>query len=147
MATRERLRSYRFGDRMQIKRGLHRTGVLDVEATRRQAEAEGYSVFVLPETGIVDRASFFDAVRATFPLDPPLVGSRSWDALSDSLWEGLHAHAGKQIVIVWQGTHAIATAAPSEFEVALNVLTDITKTLADPLATGDQPKKVTILVE
>jgi hypothetical protein len=132
---------------MEIKPGLHRPGVLDVEETRRQAEAAGYMTFVLPETGILDRASFFDAVRATFPLDPPLLGSRSWDALSDSLWEGLHAHAAKRIVILWPGTHSMATSSPSEFEIALHVLADIAASLANPRATCEQPKEVAILVE
>src|SRR5208282_6398864 len=77
---------------MEFKIGLTRTGALDAEATRRQAEQSGYTTFMLPEKGIVDRVSFFEAVRTTLPLDPPLVGSRSWDALSDSLWEGLYSH-------------------------------------------------------
>ena len=56
---------------MEIKAGFCRTGTLDTEAIRRQAEQAGYTTFVLPEKGIIDRGSFFDAVRATFPLDPP----------------------------------------------------------------------------
>jgi hypothetical protein len=132
---------------MQIKAGLHRTGALDVEAARRQAEEAGYTAFVLPEIGIVDRVSFFDAVRATFPLDPPLLGSRSWDALSDSLWEGLHTHAAKRIAILWSGTRTMANSAPSEFEIALNVLADVASSLADPRATCEQPKEVAVLVE
>ena len=56
---------------MDIKIGLQRTGTLDVEATRRRAEQAGFATFVLP-MDIVDRASFFAAVRTTFPLDPPL---------------------------------------------------------------------------
>jgi hypothetical protein len=33
------------------------------------------------------REAFFDTVRSALPMDPPLVSCRSWDALSDSLWE------------------------------------------------------------
>lgn len=132
---------------MNLKPGLHRTGALDVVTTRRQAEHVGFTVFVLPETGVVDRASFFDAVRATLPLDPPILGSRSWDALSDSLWEGLHTHPAKRIVIVWPGTGDIADSATAEFELALNVLADVASSLADPQATRDGPKEVAVLVE
>lgn len=132
---------------MEIKPGLHRTGALDVDATQRQVEQAGYTTFVLPKTGIVDRASFFDAVRATFPLDPPLLGSRSWDALSDSLWEGLYTHAARRIAILWPSTRAMASSASADFETALNVLADVASSLADPRATRDNPKEVAVLVE
>lgn len=132
---------------MEIKPGLHRTGVLDVEATRRQAEEMGYATFVLPDTGIIDRASFFDAVRTTFRLDPPLLGSRSWDALSDSLWEGLYTHDARRVAILWPSTQAMTRSAPADFETALNVLADVASSLANPRATRDNPKEVAVLVE
>jgi RNAse (barnase) inhibitor barstar len=132
---------------MELKPGLHRTGVLDIEATRCQAEHAGYTMFVLPAEHIVDRASFFDAIRATFPLDPPLVGSRSWDALSDSLWEGLSTHHARRIAILWPSTRAMASASSSDFEIALNVLADVANSLADPRATCGNPKEIAVLVE
>lgn len=98
--------------------------------------------------GIVDadHTSFFDAVRATLPLDP-LVGSRSWDALSDSLWEGLYLHAGLRCAILWPGADTLAARSVGTFETALAVLADVAKLLADPVATCDHPKEVVILVE
>ena len=134
-------------DGMEIKAGLNRTGPIDAEATRHQAEEAGYTVFVLPEKGIVDRASFFDAVRATFPLDPPVVTCRSWDALSDSLWEGLHTHAAQRIAILWLGTRLMARLAPTDFEIAMEVLTHVANGLADKRATCNKPKEVAVLVE
>jgi hypothetical protein len=132
---------------MTFKPGLSRTGSLEVETTRRQAEQAGYTTFVLPTEGIVGRASFFDAVRTTFPLDPPLSGSHSWDAMSDSLWEGLYTHDARRIAILWPNARVMADAAPSDFEMALNVLADVASLLADPRATVDKPKEVTVLVE
>lgn len=132
---------------MELKPGLQRTGVLDVKATRRQAEEAGFTTFVLPAKNIVDRASFFDAVRATFPLDPPLVGSRSWDALSDSLWEGLYTHPARRILILWPSARAMESSASSDFETALNVLSDVANLLGDRQATRDNPKEVAVLVE
>lgn len=132
---------------MEIKHGLQRTGALDVEAARLNAEQAGFAVFVLPTTGIVDRSSFFDAVRMTFPLDPPLTGSHSWDALSDSLWEGLYTFSALRIAIIWQGTRAIATSASSDFEMALDVLSDVADLLADPQTTHGTTKELAILVE
>lgn len=131
---------------MEIKKGLHRTGALNVEATRLGAEQAGFTVFVLP-TGIVDRTSFFDAVRATFPLDPPLVGSRSWEALSDSLWEGLYTHPARRIAIVWQGTRSMASSTAPDFDMALHVLSDVANLLADLQATRGTTKELAILAE
>lgn len=132
---------------MELRPGLSRAAALDVETTRRQASEAGYTTFVLPASGIVDRASFFDAVRATLPLDPPVVGARSWDALSDSLWEGLYALPDQRIAILWPNARTMARTASSDFETALNVLTDVVSLLADPRATVGRPKEVAIVVE
>jgi len=132
---------------MELRPGLSRVVALDVEATRRQASDEGYVTFVLPASGVVDRASFFNAMRATLPLDPPVVGSHSWDALSDSLWEGLHALPDQRIAILWPNARTMARAASSDFEMALNVLTDVASLLADPRATAGKPKEVALVVE
>ena len=113
---------------IKLRSGLQQTEVLDLEATRLRAEQAGFTTFALPKHGVVDRASFFDAIRATFPLDPPLVGSRSWDALSDSLWEGLYAHESRRIAILWPTARTMATAALSEFETARQVLVDVAST-------------------
>jgi len=132
---------------VQIKPGLTRTGSFDPQATRREAERVGYTTFVLPERGIVDRASFFEAVRATLPLDPPVVGSSSWEALSDSLWEGLFCHSAQRIAILWLGTQTMATSAPKDLETALDVLADVANLLADPEATVNTPKEIAGVVE
>jgi hypothetical protein len=132
---------------MRIQPGLSRVDTLEVEVARREAERAGYTTFVLPETGICDRASFFEAVRATFPLDPPLIGSRSWDALSDSLWEGLYRHTARRIAILWPKARSMAGSAPADFETAVNVLADVANSLADQRATNDNPKEIAILVE
>jgi hypothetical protein len=132
---------------MEIKPGLHRIGTLNVEEIRRHAERAGFFTFVLPASGISDRASFNDAVRATFPLDPPLVGSRSWEALSDSLWQGLFTHDARRIAILWPNAQAMASSASSDFDVVLNVLADIVSSLADPRMTRNRPKEVTVMVE
>lgn len=132
---------------MQLRPGLLRTEVLDVDAGRRQAEQQGYATFVLPSEGLVDRVSFFEAIRATLPLDPPLVGTRSWDALSDSLWEGLSTHGSRRIAILWPNARAMAAVAPEDFEIAISLLEDVATSLADPRATRDNPKEVALLIE
>jgi len=120
--------------------------MLDVEATRQKME-QGGSSFVLPAQRIVDRASFFEAVRATVPLDPPVVSSGSWDALADSLWEGLYTHPARRTAIIWSNARAMEGFAPVDFETALDVLADVASLLADCQATRNEPKEVMILVE
>lgn len=132
---------------MELRPGLIRTTSLDVEATRREANHAGYTTFVLPAEDIVDRVSFFNAVRATLPLDPPLMGTRSWDAMSDSLWEGLYGLPDQRIAILWPNARAMASAASPDFEMALNVLTDVATSLANPHATRGKPKELTVIIE
>jgi hypothetical protein len=132
---------------MDLEHGIQHVSERDLETRRREAEEAGYTTFVLPGSGVVDRSSFFDAVRATFPLDPPLLGSDSWDALSDSLREGLHTHAVQRIAILWPSTSNMATSAASDFALAMQLLADVATTLADPQATCGKPKQVAIVVE
>ena len=126
--------------------GLHRRSRLDIQSMRHQAEQMGYTVFVLPEKDIKDRTSFFDAVRTTFPLDPPLLGSRSWDALSDSLWEGLRKHNNHKIVVIWKNTQQMSEEAFPELTIALKVLEDIAILLSDEAATCGRNKHVEVYV-
>jgi hypothetical protein len=132
---------------MDMHPGLIRWANLDVEQARRQAEEVGYATYVLPAQGVVDRPSFFEAVRVTLPLDPPVVGCDSWDALSDSLWEGLYALADRRIAVVWPNARTMASVAAADFEMALNVLRDVAGLLADERATRGHPKEVSIIVQ
>ncbi len=75
---------------MKLKPGVHEVSPSEAERLRAEATAVGATVYLLSGDEIVDRDSFFDAVRATLPLDPLLVGYyNSWDALSDSIWVGV----------------------------------------------------------
>jgi Barstar (barnase inhibitor) len=132
---------------MELRPGLVRAVALDVEATRREAEKAGYTTFVLPAEGIVDRASFFNTIRATFPLDPPLMSSCIWDAMSDSLWQGLYTHPSRRIAILWPNARVMARSAASDFKEALTVLTQVARSLGDPRFTRGKPKEIAVIVE
>jgi hypothetical protein len=128
-----------------MQRGIIRTASQDVEETIERARQAGLAVYLLPPSGIRDRDDFFNAVRETLPLDPPLVSNRSWDALSDSLWGGLDALSAGHVVIVWANSDVMARAAPVDYETALEILTDIADTLAERDFT-DRPKEVSIIL-
>jgi len=96
--------------------------------------------------GINSRESFFDAVRSNLPVDPPLVGSRSWEALSDSLWQGLFATDADMMVIAWRDSGTMTLHAPGDYELAIDVLGHVASTLADPRATQGKPRQLSVYV-
>ncbi|MFD7797159.1 barstar family protein [Streptomyces sp. NPDC059759] len=96
--------------------------------------------------GRVDRSSFFSAVRDSLPLDPPLESSRSWDALSDSLWDGRHTMPASQVVVLWAGAGPPETGQEQDFQHALWILRDLVDTLADGQLTVGAPTKLTFRV-
>lgn len=130
---------------MKPERGLHYMTIVDIDATRRELEASGWRVLVLPE-GITDRRSFFDGVRSRIPLDPPVLGDRKWDALSDSLWSGLDSLDADRIAIIWPESRTMAELAPDDFDIARTILADVTASLADAEATAGEPKEVTAML-
>ena len=110
---------------MEFRPGVTAVDHTEAGALVRTARDEGALVHLL--SGAVDRTTFFEAVRSTFPLDPPLSSSHIWDALEDSLWEGL-LQTGHQVqVIVWPDASAFQTAAPNDYATAIQVLTAVSQ--------------------
>ena len=132
---------------MELTRGLHRTGPFDAVDLCSRLTKAGHVTLPLPDDRVVDKASFIDAIRAAFPLDPPLEGSDNWDALRDSLWGGLFVHPASRIAIVWPNARAMEASAQADFEIAIDVLADIAITLGEARFTNDKPKDVTVLVD
>jgi hypothetical protein len=131
---------------MKLQPGVIIARQPDLASYVQTAQEERVPVYMLPRTGIVDRASFFDALRATLPLDPPIRSARSWDALSDSLWGGLEALDADQVLIVWPNAAAMIPASRMEYDQALTLLRDMATLLADPKVMKGKPKQVSIIV-
>lgn len=109
--------------------------------------ASGWRVYLVPD-GIDGKEQFFDAVVATFPLDPPLerMGD-SWDALADSLWGGLDALPETQVAILWPDPLTLADGDPAAYEIAMSILADLTQSLRNPdLLGGGSPTTVAVAV-
>ncbi|KNE81693.1 hypothetical protein ADZ36_15235 [Streptomyces fradiae] len=105
----------------------------------RAAASEDCLLFQLSTEGRSGREAFFDAARRTLPLGPPLAGSRSWDALADSLWEGIRALERDRVVLLWPDAASFAETSPEEFRTAVDVLTDVAVSLSDEHATVGRP--------
>jgi hypothetical protein len=103
-------------------------------------------VFIISTAKGIGRDALFDSVRATLPLDPPLESSRSWDALSDSLWEGLRLLRSDTLVIIWPDASTYRRTSPAEYATALSILNDVVESIADDEMTGGRPKRVSVFV-
>ena len=90
----------------------------------------GWVVFELP-SGIRSKADFCQVMRETFPLDPPL-HTDHWDALSDSLWSAIDSLNKERVCIVWRSPDEMRRAAPQDYEIAVEVLSDVAETLGRP---------------
>lgn len=96
---------------------------LEGDAAREAAHRAGATSYVLPR------------------------GVASWDALADSLWEGLHQARARRVWIVWPGADAMARAARDDFALAVRVMASVIELLADASATNGRPTAVTFIVE
>jgi hypothetical protein len=123
--------------------GLQRKLGFDPMQEAEKLRAEGWHVYTFPP-GISDKARFFESVKAILPLDPPIVGiNLVWDALCDSMWEGLFQLQEKRIAIVWPIADLEGC---DDMKVALDLLEELTISLADPRLTGQNPKSVLVLL-
>ncbi len=130
---------------MVAKAGLQLSVGADLDEQRRGFEAEGWTVLVLPP-GITGRDSFFGGIRAACPLDPPLVRNDNWDALSDSLWNGIDELEDSQVAILWPDSTAMATAAPLDFGTAREILSGIAESLGDSNVTVGRPTLLAVVL-
>jgi hypothetical protein len=129
-----------------LRSGVHEVSAGVADAAAQEASRTGAQLFCVSRQETPSRAAFFDAVRAGLPLDPPLVGSKSWDALSDSLWGGLDALEASVVVITWTGASDLRRDAPEEFGIAMRVLRDLVTSLGSWEDTNGEPKQVCIYV-
>ncbi|HEV2668027.1 MAG TPA: barstar family protein [Blastocatellia bacterium] len=127
------------------KQGLRQIADFDIETGARELANRGNRVFLLPRD-IKDKSAFFEGVRKSLPLDPPVVGDHSWDALSDSLWNGLDGVDASAIAIIWPGSTEMARAQPEDYEIAKCILSDLTESLADAGATVGNVKQVVVIL-
>jgi hypothetical protein len=88
------------------------------------------SVFTISVPDGGGRDAFFAAVRAVLPLDPPVPGSHSWDALSRSLFTGLRGQGVARVEIHWPDAARFAAQYPEDSVPARAVLEFVAASLA-----------------
>lgn len=110
--------------------GLQDMPNADAESVRRELERQGWLVFVLPE-GMTDGWAFIRGVKATVPLNPPLVSDNNWNALSDSLFSGIDVLDAERVALIWPGSKRMAELDPEAFSSAREILEDNARLLAN----------------
>ena len=118
---------------------------LEAERIVFECEQKGWRIFRLP-ANIISKDEFFEGIRRTLPLDPPLQSNRSWDALADSLWAGLHSLEESRIVMVWSDAFEMQVHSPKDFVIAENILSELPPSLADTKLTVGAPKQLLVLL-
>ena len=121
--------------------------VTDSDEAKRIAEecVRGDWLVVFLPAGIASKEQFFDAIRSTCPLDPPLCSNRSWDALADSLSSGLDEIEHERIAIFWPNSDCLSAVEPEAFAIATDILIDLCVARADPDVTGSRAKTLLVL--
>lgn len=126
--------------------GLAHIAPAAVPTVLTEAQNAGRPVAVLSTGDRTGREAFFDAVREALPLAPQLHSSRSWDALADSLWEGIRLDEPDRRVIVWSDAARYALTDPAEHATAVAILRDVADSLRDHVTTSGRPREVSIFV-
>lgn len=90
---------------------------------------EGWPTYAI-DGGPDNIDAFFTAIRNALPLNPP-VDALVWDALSDSLWEGLYQLKAEKVAIVWRDAVRLRQGDPDAYKIALEILSDLVFSLAD----------------
>jgi hypothetical protein len=127
-----------------LKEGLHRLTTVEAEQEIESAARQGARIIWLP-SNISDKASFVEEIKTSAPLDPP-VTTPNWDALEDSLWEGIHSVTEESIVIVWPNAELMNARDPAEFAVATSILESLTRTLSSSTVTLGTPKRLCVIL-
>ncbi|MFE9570297.1 barstar family protein [Streptomyces sp. NPDC006692] len=127
---------------MHFQAGVKEVSHSELPDILGEAARQGIPTLFLDVEGEVDRVSFLRAARTSLPLDPPMQSSRSWDAFSDSLWEGIRLLNGEQLLIVWRNVHL--DAGNEDLQTALAILADTAQSLTDPVTTSRRAKRVSI---
>jgi hypothetical protein len=131
---------------MELSPSLTVIDSIQAAEIKQEAIRNNITAYVISTGRRVGKEAFFDAARSALPLDPPLMSSHSWDALSDSLCEGIRSLSVHRVVVLWPDSSSFSERAPREFDIATSVLADVARSLADLEATRGRPVEMSIYI-
>jgi RNAse (barnase) inhibitor barstar len=132
------------GDKMTANNGVCQLASHEADQMVSYYAEKNAAIFLL-NASISTKRDFFRAISQKIQLDPPLGDGLRWDALSDSLWNGLDLLESSKVLIVWPNASLMKTDSPEEFSIATSVLSDVAASLGTKEDTCDEPKEVMIV--
>ena len=129
---------------MTFVTGLISMGSIKPQYISRRANDDGLDLYHISTPTGSNVSEFFDSVRSTLPLDPPLV-SNNWDAFIDSLDSGVADLESPGAVIIWADAHNLSRVLPDDSRVAMACLARVTEHVADSDQTS-RPKILSVFV-
>lgn len=109
-------------------------------------QAHGFRIFKLDGARTVSAESFFLAVKESLPLSPDLSGRVNWDALVDSLFEGLSEQQEQKFSIVWSDVDAMLSRNVSDFFWAVHSLYQVALDLNSPRSGLKKTVELTVVL-
>lgn len=127
-----------------IKNGFFMLSESGAEKIISECKSQQWKIYKLP-CKLSSKNEFFDGVRLTLPLDPPLASNRSWDALDDSLWSGLDSSLDKNILIIWPSSNSMRVHNEHDFEIIKEIFSGLAKTIPNKKITNGNKKNLIII--
>ena len=127
-----------------MKSGFYLLPELEAKKIISECESLHWKTYKLP-SNLSSKNDFFDGVRLTLPLDPPLASNRSWDALDDSLWSGLDSLLEENILIIWPCANSMRLHGERDFEIVKEIFSGLTKTISNDEITNESKKNLIII--
>lgn len=118
----------------------------EIDKFDQETRAAGFKVYHLATGDASDKESFIRAVSRVLPLDPPIVGFRNWDALSDSLFGGLDSQDVKGITIMWTGGATLEGRSRGDFDMAVSMFHQVVELLSSEEATANNATWVHVYI-
>lgn len=118
----------------------------DTLSLKEEFEKNSWLVYIFEGTGIVSKESFFNKIKNTLPLDPPLGDYNVWDALQDSLFGGIDLLESKKICIIWDNHQIMENAAAKDYKIILEIFEEVAGLLKDDDVTCGSPKDFAIIL-
>ena len=128
-----------------MKAGMY--GEADLQSILEAASGDGVAQSFHLASTIHDKQSFSDAIRSVVPLNPPIPnGPANWDALADSLFDGMLSVRGP-VILRWPNHELMAASAPNDYAVAIEIFQVLIRELASETTTVGRPTKLFVVLE
>lgn len=128
---------------MELKLGINFIKENEIAIVRQNAEQKKYKVY---DINASCKHTIFENIKSKLPLDPPLVSNHVWDALLDSLFEGLSLEKSDEFLLICHETHEYKINHPSDYVIFLDVLKSVSDGLFDSENTAGNPKNLYIIM-